>query len=66
VGSASHWFMNAILQLYFPVVVHSMSTAAPFVFYAAMTAVQFIVVLMVYPETKGQTLEQLQRKLMRA
>jgi hypothetical protein len=27
--------------------------------------VQFIVVLMVYPETKGQTLEQLQRRLMR-
>jgi MFS transporter, SP family, arabinose:H+ symporter len=66
VGSASHWFMNATLQLYFPVVVHSMSPATPFVFYAAMTVVQFVVVLMVYPETKGQTLEQLQRKLMRA
>jgi len=66
VGSASHWFMNAILQLYFPVVVHAMSTATPFVFYAAMTVVQFVVVLIVYPETKGQTLEQLQRRLMRA
>jgi hypothetical protein len=31
-----------------------------------MTVVQFVVVLMVYPETKGQTLEQLQRRLMRA
>ena len=30
-----------------------------------MTVVQFLVVLFVYPETKGQTLEQLQRKLMR-
>jgi hypothetical protein len=28
--------------------------------------VQFMVVLFVYPETKGQTLEALQRKLMRA
>jgi hypothetical protein len=28
--------------------------------------VQFVVVLLVYPETKGQTLEQLQRRLVRA
>jgi sugar porter (SP) family MFS transporter len=65
VGSASHWFMNALIAQMFPVVVTMMSTATPFVFFAAMTAVQFLVVLFVYPETKGQTLEQLQRKLMR-
>ena len=34
-----------------------MSTATPFVFFAVMTVVQFLVVLFVYPETKGQTLE---------
>jgi hypothetical protein len=28
--------------------------------------VQFVVVLLTYPETKGQTLEALQRKLVRA
>jgi hypothetical protein len=28
--------------------------------------VQFVVVLLVYPETKGQTLEQLQRRLVRS
>jgi hypothetical protein len=28
--------------------------------------VQFVVVLFVYPETKGQTLEALQRRLVRA
>ncbi|MGB6745167.1 MAG: sugar porter family MFS transporter [Terracidiphilus sp.] len=66
VGSASHWFMNAAIALEFPVVVHSMSTATPFVFFAVMTAVQFVVVLMVYPETKGQTLEELQRRLVPA
>jgi len=65
VGSASHWFMNALIAQMFPVVVTMMSTATPFVFFAAMTAVQFLVVLFVYPETKGQTLEQLQRSLMR-
>ena len=66
VGSASHWFSNAIIAQLFPVVVSMMSTATPFVFFALMTAVQFVVVLFVYPETKGQTLEQLQRQLMRA
>jgi sugar porter (SP) family MFS transporter len=66
VGSASHWFMNALIAQMFPVIVNKMSTATPFIFFAAMTVVQFVVVLMAYPETKGQTLEQLQRKLMRA
>jgi sugar porter (SP) family MFS transporter len=66
IGSASHWFSNAIIAQLFPVVVSMMSTATPFVFFAAMTAVQFVVVLIMYPETKGQTLEQLQRNLMRA
>jgi len=66
VGSASHWIMNAAIALEFPVVVHSMSTATPFTFFAIMTAVQFLVVLFVYPETKGQSLEALQRRLVRA
>ena len=66
VGSASHWFMNTVIQLVFPVVVNDMSTATPFVFFAIMTVVQFIVVLFVFPETKGQTLEALQRKLIPA
>ncbi len=66
IGASSHWTMNAIIALEFPVVVNYMSTATPFVFFAIMTVVQFVVVLLVYPETKGQTLEDLQRKLLRA
>ena len=65
VGSASHWFMNALIAQMFPVVVNRMSTATPFVFFAAATVVQLIVVAWFFPETKGLTLEQLQRKLMR-
>jgi len=63
IGSASHWLMNTLIQLEFPVIVTSMSTSTPFVFFAIMTAVQFLTVLFVYPETKGQTLEALQRRL---
>jgi sugar porter (SP) family MFS transporter len=65
VGSASHWFSDTLIALVFPVVVTMMSTATPFVFFAAATVVQFIVVALFYPETKGQTLEELQRRLMR-
>jgi MFS transporter, SP family, arabinose:H+ symporter len=65
VGNASHWIMNTIIALEFPVLVGSMGTATPFVFFAVMTAVQFVVVLLAYPETKGQTLEALQRRLVK-
>jgi sugar porter (SP) family MFS transporter len=66
VGNASHWFMNAAIQLAFPMVVAQIGRSAPFTFFAIMTVIQFLVVLFVYPETKGQTLEALQRRLVRA
>ena len=65
VGNASHWFMNTAIQLAFPMVVAQIGRSAPFTFFAVMTGIQFLVVLFVYPETKGQTLEALQRKLVR-
>jgi SP family arabinose:H+ symporter-like MFS transporter len=66
VGNASHWTMNTIIALVFPTVAHRIGQSAPFVFFAVMTALQFFVVLFTYPETKGQTLEQLQRRLVPA
>jgi MFS transporter, SP family, arabinose:H+ symporter len=65
VGNASHWIMNTAIALSFPVIAANLGRGAPFIFFAAMTAIQFVVVLLAYPETKGQTLEALQRKLMR-
>ena len=65
VGNASHWIMNTIIALEFPVLATRINRGAPFVFFAAMTVVQFVVVLLFYPETKGQTLEALQRRLVR-
>lgn len=66
VGNCSHWTMNAIIALAFPVLVASIGRSAPFTFFAIMTAVQFFTVLFFYPETKGHTLEELQRRLMPA
>lgn len=62
-GSGSHWVMNAIVSGLFPWVVAHYSRATPFYFFAAMCALQFFVVLFVYPETKGATLEQLQQRM---
>jgi MFS transporter, SP family, arabinose:H+ symporter len=61
-GSSSHWIMNAIISLIFPILAKA-SGGVPFAFFAAMMVLQFVVVLFVYPETKGITLEQLQHKL---
>jgi len=61
-GSFTHWIMNAMISAVFPVVA-AWSKAAPFAFFSAMMAVQFFVVLFLYPETKGFTLEEMQKKL---
>ena len=61
-GSSSHWVMNALIAYVFPQVAKS-SGGAPFVLFGAMMVLQFFVVLFVYPETKGVSLEQLQHKL---
>ena len=61
-GSSSHWIMNALISGLFPWVARH-STAAPFMFFSTMMVLQFVVVLLFYPETKGVTLEQLQHKL---
>ncbi|MBZ5516065.1 MAG: sugar porter family MFS transporter [Acidobacteriia bacterium] len=61
-GSFSHWFMNAVISGTFPLMAVS-SGAYPFVFFSLMMAVQFFVVLFLYPETKGVSLEEMQRKL---
>ncbi len=62
-GSSAHWITNAAIALTFPYVATLGSGAYPFIFFAGMTLLQFFVVLFVYPETKGISLEQMQHKL---
>jgi len=61
-GSFTHWVMAGIISLGFPAVA-AKSGGYPFVFFSVMMAVQFFVVLLWYPETKGITLEEMQKKL---
>ncbi len=61
-GSLSHWLMNAAISFAFPTLA-AWSKSIPFVFFSAMMVLQFFVVLFIYPETKGVTLEEMQKKL---
>jgi len=61
-GSFSHWIMNALISWTFPLMAAS-SGGYPFVFFSAMMVLQFFVVLFFYPETKGISLEDMQKKL---
>ena len=61
-GSSTHWIMNGLITLLFPVVARY-SKSLPFWFFAGMMVVQFITVMVAYPETKGLSLEMLQHKL---
>jgi MFS transporter, SP family, arabinose:H+ symporter len=64
-GSGSHWIMNALIALAFPVMAQR-SSGAPFALFSVMMLVQLIVVWRYYPETKGHTLEELQIQLQRS
>jgi MFS family permease len=61
-GSATHWIMNAVVSAVFPAVA-AHSTSLPFAFFALMMALQFVVVWLVFPETKGVALEQMAERM---
>jgi sugar porter (SP) family MFS transporter len=61
-GSSTHWIMNALVSGIFPVLA-AKSGGVPFVFFTLMMVAQFFVVLAFFPETKGHSLEEMQRKL---
>ena len=61
-GSSAHWILNFAISLVFPAVA-ARSGAYPFIFFGAMMALQFFLVLFFYPETKNISLEQIARRL---
>lgn len=61
-GSSTHWICAAVISLGFPAVAR-WSKPMPFVFFALITVLQFLVVLLWYPETKGVSLEEIQKEM---
>ena len=61
-GSFTHWFWAAAVSWSFPVVAEA-SGGLAFAFFGAMMLLQFVMVWVFLPETKGVSLEAIQRQL---
>jgi sugar porter (SP) family MFS transporter len=62
-GSFTHWAMAAMVSLSFPVLAKSIGGGNSFMFFAVMMVVQLFYVWRFIPETKGKSLEQIQKEL---
>lgn len=62
-GSFTHWIFAAVIANVFPVLAGQFGGGPIFAFFAAMMVLQLLFVWRMMPETKGVSLEELQRKL---
>lgn len=62
-GSATHWIFAALLTTFFPALVSAFAPGFIFLFFCGMMALQLIWVRTMVPETKGVSLEEIQRRL---
>ncbi|MFZ1082986.1 MAG: sugar porter family MFS transporter [Candidatus Kryptoniota bacterium] len=60
-GSFTHWIMNAIIGLVFPIALTNFGGGNVFMFFAVMMIPFFFFVWKVMPETKGKSLEELEK-----
>ena len=60
-GSGTHWVLAATIALLMPYALSTFNGQTIFAFFAVMMLLQLVWVLLVMPETKGQTLESLAR-----
>ena len=64
IGSFTHWLMNALVSMVFPIAAARWHSG-PFYFFSGFTALQFIVVILFFPETRGVSLEAMEEQLHR-
>jgi sugar porter (SP) family MFS transporter len=62
-GCGTHWIFAALLTTFFPAVVTRFQPGYAFSFFAGMMVLQLLWVITMVPETKGASLEQIQRQL---
>jgi sugar porter (SP) family MFS transporter len=64
-GSFTHWIMAAIIAWTFPIFVNNVPNGGhyAFIFFSCMMLISLIFIWRVMPETKGRTLEQIQKDL---
>lgn len=62
-GSFTHWIFAALLTLFFPAMVTAFAPGYVFLFFCGMMVLQLVWVKLMVPETKGRSLEEIQRDL---
>ncbi|NGM65769.1 sugar porter family MFS transporter [Sphingobacterium sp. SGR-19] len=64
-GSATHWIMAAVISWVFPVIAEETPNGGfySFLFYSIMMALSFFFIWKFMPETKGKSLEDIQKTL---
>ena len=62
-GSFTHWIFAALLTTFFPKMVTAVAPGYVFLFFCGMMVLQLIWVQFMVPETKGRSLEEIQRDL---
>ena len=63
IGALAHWIGNFTLTYSFPAIKENLGWANNFWLYGVICAVGFVVIWWILPETKGKTLEQLEKEL---
>ena len=66
IGSFTHWLWNFVIAFWFPVVIGQFGGGPVFGFFAFMMVLQLLFVWKLMPETKGRTLEELEKELIHA
>ncbi|RKS56034.1 sugar porter (SP) family MFS transporter [Gillisia mitskevichiae] len=64
-GSSVHWILAAIIPSLVPVLFSTIGAGMVFLIFAVMMGLQLLFVIFIMPETKGVTLEELSKKLIK-
>ncbi len=62
-GSFTHWIFAALLTTFFPKMVEAFAPGSVFLFFCGMMVLHLVWVKVMVPETKGASLEQIQKRL---
>lgn len=64
-GSFTHWVMAAIIAFSFPYFAEKLGGGNTFLFFSVMMVLQLVFAWKMMPETKGKSLEQIEKTMMR-
>jgi sugar porter (SP) family MFS transporter len=65
IGSFSHWVFNALISFLFPIAARNIGVGTIFIFYAAATAFSFFFFWKYLVETKGRSLEEIEKLVLK-